>query len=115
MVWRRGSPMSVLVPNLMRERVLELEKAVETLSVRLSLLQQQVASARSQALESRSAVVWDWKSIMKRTFTRKKRAPIRENRRMEAHDVCSAGNTREQLRRPVRGLRSSHGKTNPVF
>ena len=105
--------MPVLAPDLMRERVFELERAVETLTFRVSQLQHHVAGTRAQSLGSRLCSVWDWKSMMKRTFTRKSREPVRENRRIEGHDACSTGKSREQLRGPVRGLRSPHGETNP--
>ena len=106
--------MPVLAPDLMRARVLELERAVDTLTVRVSQLQHHVAGSRAQSRGARLWPAWDWKLMMKKTFTRKRREPVRENRRVEAHDDCSTGKSREQLRGPMRGLRSPHGKTNPV-
>lgn len=106
--------MPVLAPDLIRARVLELERAVDTLTVRVSQLQHHVAGSRAHSGGCRLWRVWEWKSMMNRTFTRKSREPVRENRRIEGHDACSTGKSREQLRGPMRGLRSPHGKTNPV-
>ena len=88
--------MSAFLPHLIRERLHELERTVETLATRINQLQSHMAlsppPAQEPSLHQRSL----WQRAIRRSFALERRGPVRENRRRDPHVVGPARQSRER-------------------
>ncbi len=90
--------MSPFLPHLIRERLFELERTVETLATRVNRLQSHVASSPRPAQERRLCRRSLWQRAITRGFALETRGPVRENRRLVPHHVVDPA--RQSRERP---------------
>ncbi len=89
--------MSALLPHLIRERLHELERTVETLATRVNQLQSHVALSPPPAQGCPPCRRSLWRRAITRSFALDRQGPVRENRRLDPHVV---GSTRRGRERP---------------
>ncbi len=88
--------MSAFLPHLIRERLHELERTVETLVTRVNQLQSHVAVPPPPSMEPRTNRRSLWQRALRQSFSLGGRGPVRENRRRDPHVVGPARQSRER-------------------
>ncbi len=81
--------MAAHLPNPTRDRILELERTVETLATRVKYLERRATPSRLVLPRPRFWHVWLWNGTPWDGAGKTERVGVRENRRIDGHVVGS--------------------------